>query len=129
MVLIIWGIFLFVIIVWIFLIFTYSKKTWLNKDKKAFFTKKLKSVRVWHSPKEMIIEYDKLFHKILQWMWYEWTFWEILKQKPSEIRDINNIWELHKLRNKLVHDFDLLSDGVLRKKSQNYEKEINVLLR
>jgi len=52
-----------------------------------------------------------------------------LKQKPSEIRDINNIWELHKLRNKLVHDFDLLSDGVLRKKSQNYEKEINVLLR
>jgi len=51
-----------------------------------------------------------------------------LKLNPKEVIDINKIWELHKLRNKLVHDFDLISESMLRKKITEYEKEINALL-
>jgi uncharacterized protein YutE (UPF0331/DUF86 family) len=51
-----------------------------------------------------------------------------LKLEPKEISDINKIWELHKLRNKLVHDFDLLDDGILNKKAEEYKGEIERLL-
>jgi uncharacterized protein YutE (UPF0331/DUF86 family) len=57
------------------------------------------------------------------------TFGEILKSKPREIDDLNKIWELHKLRNKLVHDFDLLDDIILTKKSKEYQKEFEKLLK
>lgn len=121
--------FIAVILIASFVVFKYSRKTWLNKQKKDFFKKNIKRMKINSSSKEKIIEYDKIYHKILQEYSYEGTFGDILKKKPKEIRNLNKIWELHKLRNKLVHDFDLLSDGVLRKKSLEYEKEINVLLR
>ena len=61
-------------------------------------------------------------------MWYEGNFWEILKLNPEEIKNINKIWELHKLRNKLVHDFDLLEEVILNRKSKEYKQEILKLL-
>jgi len=39
------------------------------------------------------------------------------------------IWELHKLRNKLVHDFDLLSEKVLKTKSSEYKSQIEKLIK
>ena len=123
-------IFVLTLLLAIFLLVKFTKKNnKLNGQKKIFFNKALKRVKVSISNKEKIIELDKIYHKILIEYWYKWTFWEILKSKPNIIRDIDKIWELHKLRNKLVHDFDLLNDIVLRKKSIEYEQEINALLR
>jgi hypothetical protein len=81
------------------------------------------------SAKEQIIDYDKLYHKALRDLGYIGNFGDILKLNPKEIEDINSIWELHKLRNKLVHDFDLLADIVLKEKALDYKIEIKRLLK
>jgi len=122
-------IFVFIVFLWIYLIFKYNSNKKIDKNKKIFFYNKLKRIKSNFSIKESIIDYDKLYHKILLELGYNWSFGEILKSKPKEIWNINKIWELHKIRNKLVHDFDLMHENILRKKKLEYEKEINVLLR
>lgn len=105
-------------------------KKWkkLSKEKIKDFEKKLKQINTNISSKEKIIDSDKLYHKILQEAWYNWDFWEILKQKPLIINDLDKIWELHKIRNKLVHDFDQFDERVLLTKSNEFVKEIEKLL-
>ncbi len=122
-------IFIFIVLIWIFLIFKFTKKYKINPEKLNFFNVQLKRIILNWSYKEHIIDIDKLYHKVLQEAWYKGTFWEILKTEPSEIWDLQKIWELHKLRNKLVHDFDLLSERKLREKSEEYQKEIKKLLK
>ena len=118
-----------IIFVWMFLILKFSKKSSkISSQKKAYFNKILKRTIVNKSHKEQIIDLDKLLHKILQEIWYVWTFWEILKQKPKEVINLNRIWEYHKLRNKLVHDFDLMTENILKKKALEYQKEIKKVL-
>lgn len=118
------GVFVFGISV----IIKFSRKRKLSLEKKEFYTRHFHKISKKDSSKEKIIDYDKLYHKILQGLDYKWTFWEILKQCPNEIGDINKIWELHKLRNKLVHDFDILSELELRKKEKQYEKQVKDIL-
>ena len=88
-----------------------------------------KNMKVNKSDKEKLIDYDKLYHKILQKFWYNWTFWEILKTKPNEIWNLNKVWKLHKLRNKLVHDVDEKIKENLFLKVKEYEKEIEIILK
>ncbi len=122
-------VFIIIIIFIFFLVYIYSRKSVLSDfDKKDLFNKYKKILNSNISYKEKIIDFDKLFHLILQKIGYIWSFWDILKQNPKEIININKIWELHKLRNKLVHDFDLLSDSILRKKVREYEYEIKRIL-
>lgn len=80
------------------------------------------------SRREKILEYDKFYHTILKEVWYSWTFADILKKHPSEIDNINHIWELHKLRNKLAHDISDIDEKLLNKKSIEFEKELFALL-
>jgi hypothetical protein len=121
-------IFIIIIILWIFLIFKYKKRYKLSPTKKIFFHSHLKKILNYNSYKWQIIDLDKLYHKILLEAWYEWTFWEILKKEPSEIENLNKIWELHKVRNKLVHDFDSGSDNLLKDYCVNYVIETKKLL-
>ena len=120
--------FIIIIFVWLFLLLKFSKGKKLNSKDLYLIEKNIKKVLLSSSSKEKIVDFDKLYHNLLKMIWYKWTFWEILKSKPSEIDDLDMIWELHKIRNKLVHDFDLLSENTLRKKSKEYEKELNILL-
>lgn len=122
-------IFIIILLIAVFVLFKFRpKKNKFSSDKITFFNKQIKrTIRNWSS-KEQIIDIDKLYHKILLEAKYSWTFWEILKWKPKEISDINRIWELHKLRNKLVHDFDLLSEKVLKQKASDYKNQIKKLL-
>lgn len=120
-----------VFLFWIFVIFyfKFKYKKSLAKSKIDFFTKKIKIIS--HSPfsqREKILEYDKFYHNILKEAWYNWTFWDILKSKPSQIQDINHVWDLHKLRNKLAHDMSDISENILNKKALEYEKELLNLL-
>jgi len=122
-------IFVLIILIWIFLIFKFTKKYKINPEKITFFKKQLKRIIANGSYKEQVIDIDKLYHKVLQEADYQGTFGEILKSEPTEIWNIQKIWELHKLRNKLVHDFDLLSEKVLKQKSIDYKKEIEKLIK
>lgn len=121
-------VFVLIIIIWIFLMFKFRKQKYkISSNKIIFLNTQLKRVVVNGSYKEQIIDIDKLYHKTLLEWGYNWTFWEILKSKPSEIWDLQKIWELHKLRNKLVHDFDLLSEKILKNNAIIYKNEIKGL--
>lgn len=103
------------------------KKLWEAKIKD--FRKKLKQIQSSISSKEKLIDSDKLYHKILLELWYNGDFWEILKQKPIIIWDLDKIWELHKIRNKLVHDFDNYDEVFLKGKSKEFLSEVEKLLK
>lgn len=103
------------------------KKLWEAKIKD--FRKKLKQIQSSISSKEKLIDSDKLYHKILLELWYSGDFWEILKQKPIIIWDLDKIWELHKIRNKLVHDFDNYDEVFLKGKSKEFLSEVEKLLK
>ena len=127
---IIYTFIIILLLVAIYFAFIWWKK-WkkLSKEKIKDFQKKLKQIGANISSKEKIIDSDKLYHKILLEAWYNWDFWTILKQKPIIINDLNLIWELHKVRNKLVHDFDNFSESILQEKAKKFSKEIEILLK
>lgn len=79
--------------------------------------------------KHQIIELDKIYHTILKELWYQWSFWEILKKQPKEIKNIQQIWDLHKLRNSLVHELKDFDEKLLENKSQEYRNIIEKFLK
>jgi len=81
-----------------------------------------------NTSKSQIMDYDKLYHNILVEWWYKWSFWEILKKNPKQISNIQKIWELHKMRNKIAHDLNEIDERVMLTKSKEFEKEISNLL-
>lgn len=121
--------FISTLVFWISIILKFSKKKKLSEDDKKELKNIFKNMKTSKSDKEKLIDYDKLYHKILQKFWYNWTFWEILKTKPNEIWNLNKVWELHKLRNKLVHDVDEKIKENLFLKVKEYEKEIEIILK
>ncbi len=121
--------FISTLVFWISIILKFSKKKKLSEADKKELKNIFKNMKVNKSDKEKLIDYDKLYHKILQRFWYNWTFWEILKTKPNEIWNLNKVWELHKLRNKLVHDVDEKIKENLFLKVKEYEKEIEIILK
>ena len=126
MIYIIWIIiFLALIILFIFR----NKKKKLTTSQKKEISRFFNKIKKSKSNKEKIIDFDKLFHKILIELWYKWSFWEILKKEPKEVINLNKIWELHKLRNNLVHQFNNEKDDFLEKKVKEYIKEINLILK
>ena len=118
-----------VILFGIFVLLKFSKNKKLDNNAKKEIKKNLVYIKNLSSNKEKIVDYDKLYHKILIKLWFKGSFGEILKSEPKVINDLNKIWELHKLRNKLVHDFDLLTENILKKKAEEYERIINNLLK
>ncbi len=80
------------------------------------------------SPKQQMIEYDKIYHHTLKKLWYEGTFWEILKSNPKEIRNINEVWELHKFRNTLVHDLRDIDDRYIVKQGKKYKSVVETFV-
>ena len=120
----------FIIILALFLLFIFrNKKKKLTANQKKEIIKIFNKIKKSKSYKEKIIDFDKLYHKILLDLWYKWSFWEILKKEPKEILNLNKIWELHKLRNNLVHKFNWEKDSLLEIKSKEYIKEIQKILK
>ena len=112
---------------WFAIIAKYSKQS-LSKEDRKNFKKKFFEIKNLKSDREKIIFYDKHYHQIFLKLGYKWTFWEILKQKPIQIENLNKIWELHKIRNNLVHEFDEKIEKNLDKKVKEYEYQIEFIL-
>ncbi len=124
----IFTIFIFIILIWLYIIFFYKNKK-LPKNKSDYYKKILReNEKKDISPKEKLITYDKIYHNILKDAWYNWSFWEILRKNPHCIKDIQKLWELHKLRNTLVHDLEEHNIKKLEIKETEYKNEIIKLL-
>lgn len=123
-------IFILILLLWIYFLFFYNSKKKLTKKEITYYKTLSKEVSIKSiSNKEKIITFDKIYHDILKKSGYKWTFWEILKKKPIIIQDLNSIWELHKLRNKLVHEVEFNEEKLLEKQVKNYFNEIEKLLK
>ena len=120
--------FVFIIFLGVFLFFKFRKKSKLNISDKKEILRNFKNIKSLKSSKEKIVDFDKLYHLILKKLWYKWSFWEILKSEPKHIKNLNKIWELHKLRNELVHSFSDISEKKMDIKVNEYEKEIERFL-
>lgn len=126
-----YAIIILVILVLLYATFWFIKlkRKILSESKKNFLNWLLKEIEKQKNPRQEIIDYDKLYHRILKELWYKGDFWNILKSNPKEISDINKIWDLHKFRNKLVHDFDTFSENVIIKNANDYKLEIKKMLK
>ena len=122
-------VFILILLFGIWVVIYYKRSRKIPRARVKFFNSKLQEIKQSSQDETSIImNYDKLLHHVLREFWYEGTLWEILKQNPSEISDINKIWELHKLRNKLAHDFDLLEETILRKNAREFFDQIKGLI-
>ncbi len=120
---------LLVVLIWIIILIVWLKKKTqkLSKEKIDFYKKEIKKCK-YVSLNEKFIYYDKILNHVLTDLWYIWSLWEQLKQNPKEIKNIQEIWRLHKIRNRISHELWLISNFSLTKECNNFEKEINKLL-
>ncbi|NDK08706.1 hypothetical protein EOM39_05710 [Candidatus Gracilibacteria bacterium] len=124
------SIVIIIILIGIYLIFFYKGQKKIPKNKIDYYKNiVLKTQNSQISSKEKIVTYDKIYHNILKETGYEGNFGEILKKKPSVIKDINKIWELHKLRNVLVHEIESSEEKKLISQGNSYKDEILKLLK
>lgn len=80
------------------------------------------------SPSEHIMKYDIVLHNVLKDAGYTGTVGDQLKKKPIMIKNLDTIWNLHKLRNKLAHDMDTINPSLLEKKSDEFNKELKKII-
>ena len=112
-----------------YIVFFYSISKVLSNKEKLYFSKQLHKISSWEwSAKEKIISYDTLLHKIFQALGYGWSFWEILKKYGKYIPQSQQIWELHRLRNRLVHELFELDSKEAEKQRKKYESIIKSYL-
>lgn len=104
------------------------KKTGLSEERKQYYGREIRKTSAFPSPNERIMKYDTILNHILKDHGYSGTVSDQLKEKPIIINDIETIWNLHKLRNRLTHDMDTISKDVLERKSREFEKELNTLI-
>lgn len=112
----------------VFFTFWFSKQRELRKDKKDEYKNDIQKISILSSPSEQIMKYDIILHRILKDYGYSWNVCDQLKAKPRMINNLNTIWSLHKLRNKLAHDMEPISVDLLKKNAQEFEKELLKLL-
>lgn len=102
--------FVVIILGWIILVILYSQKfSKLNSDRKNFWKNRIFKIENLDDYKK-IIQYDSILHWILKDLWYAGSLWEQLKKKPLILDwNIDTIWKLHKLRNKLAHEVEWIN--------------------
>ena len=128
----VWFFAMFFLLPIIFLIYTlfYKKRYSIAASKKIYFKKILKNISQEKSWKTQIIDLDKLLHHILLACWFTGTFWEILKKTPHPLSgNLQTIWDHHKMRNQLVHEFNKEDNKKLLKWAREYSKIIEGVLR
>jgi ABC-type glycerol-3-phosphate transport system permease component len=78
-----------------------------------------------------IIEADSLLDEIIKKIGYKGeNFGERLKSiEPSDFDNIQNVWEAHKIRNRIVHDVDkfVLTKEEVKETLEKYEKALKEL--
>ncbi|MCK9272554.1 hypothetical protein M0P65_03335 [Candidatus Gracilibacteria bacterium] len=122
-----WGIFLLIIGIGMAFVVKYSKPRKLSKGRIAFYKDELIKCDN-YSNSEKIIKYDKILNHILKDCGIKGNLGDQLKKKPTIIKDIQEIWRLHKIRNIIAHDLTGMSEVKLEIDAIKYKKELNKLL-
>lgn len=90
----------------LFLFFGTKKKVVLTKKEAVQLLHEIERLEN-KSPTERLVGYDKVLDHLLTRLGYHGTLGQKLKREPKPIRSrIDEIWRLHKIRNKIVHELE-----------------------
>jgi transposase len=56
------------------------------------------------NPQKAVMDADKLLGYLLEAKGYEGSIGEMLKKSGPIFKNVNNVWEAHKMRNKIAHE-------------------------
>lgn len=113
----------------LFIILFLKSKIKLSDSQKAQFQKLFQSILSQPEIEKQIIQLDSLLCKVLTALGYKGSLGEILKQKPKEVPNIQEIWFAHKLRNSLAHEVGYsLSLKEAQRSIEIFSKIINTLI-
>jgi hypothetical protein len=115
-----------------FVFLSYQKKRKFSKKDNEYIVKKWFEIEKDKNFKNAIIEADKLLDYSLKKKGYFGSLGEKLKKADSLFSNANNIWNAHKLRNKLVHEMDAgISEYEAKKAINSFKhalKDIGIIL-
>jgi hypothetical protein len=89
-----------------FVFLSYQKKRKFSRKDNEYILKKWKEIENDKNFKNAIIEADKILDYSLNKKGYVGSLGEKLKKANKLFSNVNNVWNAHKLRNKLVHEMD-----------------------
>jgi hypothetical protein len=109
----------------------------IKSQKPKFSEKDIKFIRnKWNKiesmvktgPNEAVLEADKLLGYVLSKKGYEGSVGGQLKKADAEFKNPNNIWNAHKLRNKIAHEMDFkVSDKEIKRAINQFKSALNEL--
>ena len=88
----------------------------LSVDRKSWYNSQLLEAAS-KEPSSALIACDTIFEHILKELWNSGSLWDALKRKWKTLRNIDDYWKYHKLRNRAVHDLNppnVYKDDVLQ---------------
>lgn len=91
----------------LYLVWRYTRKPILSTYRKDYYYKKICACE--HlSNRESIIECDNILSHVLRELGYRGNLGDQLRKKPYVVRSkLDELWQLHRLRNKIVHELDI----------------------
>lgn len=98
-------IYLILVLAFLLVLFVYfkSRNKKLSNNELNFFAERIQKISAL-SPREQIVEFDKLLDLALAKLGKQGTLGEKLKKSESLFKNINNVWRAHKVRNKIAHE-------------------------
>jgi len=120
----------------ILLIFVLFEVVYFLRKKKGKFSPRLQGEIAHHlekianlSPREQILEYDKLLDLCLKYKGLSGSLGEKMKQYGKLFHDTDAIWRAHKLRNRIAHELDFVpSKNEFQASAQAFAREIKAFL-
>lgn len=84
-------------------------KRGLSSSQHAFLNKQWETIMVEgrSNPHKAILDADKLLGYMLEAHGYEGSIGDMLKKGGSLFNNLNNVWEAHKMRNKIAHEIGI----------------------
>lgn len=80
------------------------------------------------NPNSAILEADKLLGHVLKLLGYEGSLGEMLKKSESLFKNINDVWEAHKLRNRIAHEMGIkISEKETKSALRKFKSALNDL--
>jgi len=107
---------IFLLITFLLAVFVFFKQTFSKKlnDEDVVYVKAHWEDVVQASeddPVKAIMDADKILDYVLSRYGFDGSLGEKLKSAAHKFSDINGVWEAHKLRNKIAHEFVELTRG------------------
>ena len=84
-----------------------SRRKKLSASDKRKIESRLEEIASMSDPVRQVLEYDKVLDTILTTLGYTGTLGEKLKKAGPRFRNIDDLWWLHKLRNRCAHETDV----------------------